>query len=220
MAHSGRAPYVNMPKLDRIRDDDLAELKPGDPTFEFCTLTVTGNSLIGQARDMIVERALKANLDYILFFDDDMIFARDAFLRLWRHQLPFVGALAFTARTPITPVLYKFKRTWNFEKQLEDVDIQPDFYYEQNSLIKIDAIGTGFVLINTDVFKKIPRPWFHGSINCGEDIHFCWQCARHGIPVHCDTSVRTIHKPNQPVVWHSEETYLDRMEQEAVADVG
>lgn len=201
-----------------MREDDLSELQSGDPVFEFSTITVTGNSLIGQARDLIIERALEAEMDYVLFFDDDMIFARDAFLRLWRHQLPVIGALAFTARTPITPVLYSFKRTWDFDKQIEDVDIQPIFYYQQDQLIKIDAIGTGFVLIDTEVFKQIPRPWFHGAINCGEDIHFCWQCARYKIPIHCDTSVKTIHRPNQQIVWHSEETYLERLEKEALKD--
>ena len=208
------------PKLDRIRDDDLAELKHGDPVFEFSTITVTGVSLIGQARDMIVTRALKSEMDYVLFFDDDMIFARDAFLRLWRHQLPFVGALAFTARTPITPVLYKFKKEWNFDDKgaIMDVDIEPIFYYEQDSLIQVDAIGTGFVLINTDVFKKIPKPWFHGAISCGEDVHFSFQCMKHKIPVYCDTAVKTIHRPNQQTIWHDEISYLARLEEEAVQD--
>jgi len=213
--------YEGAAKLDRIRDDGLAELQEGDPVFEFHTITVTGVSLIGQARDMIVTRALKANMDYVLFFDDDMIFARDAFLRLWRHKLPFVGALAFTARTPITPVLYEFKRSWNFDDKgaIMDIDMQPIFYYKQNSLIKVDAIGTGFVLINTDVFKQIPKPWFHGAISCGEDVHFCFQCMKHNIPVYCDTAVKTIHRPNQQTVWHDELSYLAHLEEEAVKDV-
>lgn len=202
------------PGLDRMAPDGLAELATGDPAFEFCTATITGHSLIGQARDLIVDRALEFGSDYVFFFDDDMIFARDTFLRLWRRNVPFVGALAFTGREPITPVLYRFKRNWNFSKQTEDVDIEPIWRYERDSLVQVDAIGTGVVLIKTDVFRRVPKPWFHGAKGAGEDIHFCWQCAKAGVPIFCDTSVKTIHKPNQPAQWMDEAYYLTKREAE------
>lgn len=197
----------DLPRLDAFSKGD-AELCEGDPAFQFFTATVTGNSLIGQARDLIVDRALEFGADYVLFFDDDMIFARDAFLRLWRRQVPVCAALAFTAREPITPVLYRFKREWDPARHRVDIDIEPIFDYERDSLVQVDAVGTGVVLISTEVFRKVPKPWFNGARGAGEDIHFCVQCSQFQIPIYCDTSVKTIHKPNQPAQWHDESYYL------------
>lgn len=202
----------SLPPLDRISTTDLAELRPGDPAFEFAMAEAVGNSIIGQARDDIVQRALQWNADYIFFFDDDMIFARDAFLRLWRHQKPFVGALAFTARPPIAPVLWKFKRSWVPEERVERIDMDCFWDYPQDQLVKVDAIGTGVVLISTDVFKRIPNPWFNGSLAAGEDVHLCVKCGQMGIPVYCDTSVKTMHMPNEPLRWHDERLYLEEKE--------
>lgn len=201
-----------LPPLDRMSALPLAELRDDDPIFEFFMVTRTGNSLIGQARDSIVEAAIAASCDYVLFFDDDMIFGRDALLRLWRHQKPFVGALAFTAREPIAPVLYKFKRTWNFDRQRDDVEIQVVFDYPKDTLFQVDGIGTGVVLISTECFRRTPAPWFHGGVSAGEDIHFCWQLYRNSVPVYCDTAVKTLHVPNEPVRWHDEAYYLESRE--------
>jgi hypothetical protein len=204
----GGEKYKEFPSLDRNHGGNGAEFIPGDPIFEFNTATQKGNSLIGQARDAVVEVALAYGSDYILFFDDDMVFAKDTFLRLWRHQKPIIGALAFTARLPIAPVLWKFKRKWNFEKQCEDIDSQVLFDYPRDQLVQVDCIGTGVVLIEMSVFKRIKKPWFYGAVGAGEDFHFCWQAGLAGIPIFCDTAVKTSHKPNGPSVWHNEESYL------------
>ena len=179
------------------------------PEFRFFTGNEVGNSLIGQARDNIVQRAIEISADYLMFFDDDMLFDNDAFLRLWRHQKEIIGALAFTSRVPIAPVLWQFKRTWNFAKQCQDVDAKVMFDYPKDQLVEVGCIGSGVILIKMEVFRKIKRPWFHGAINSGEDFHFCWQALKAGIPIFCDTSVKTSHRPNVAVEWHNEESYLN-----------
>lgn len=188
-----------------------AELQPGDPEFRFFSAVHTGNSLIGQARDAVVEKALEYEADYLFFFDDDMIFARDTFLRLWRRQKDIIGALAFTARHPIAPVIWKFKKTWDFDKRAESVDSVPMLDYPKDQLVQVDCIGTGVVLINMDVFRRLKKPWFHGAVGAGEDFHFCWNAGKAGFQIYCDTSVKTLHKPNAPP-WHDEQMYLNSPE--------
>lgn len=176
--------------------------------FEFGIADTVGNSLIGQARDIIVERALAWNADYVFFFDDDMMFADDCFVRLFNHQKPFVGALAFTSREPISPVLYKFRRSYSFDEVR--IDVEPILDYPRDRLFQVDAIGTGVVLISTDVFKKLGGPpWFNGSISMGEDIYLCYKMEKAGIPIYCDSSVKTLHAPNEPLKWHGEQYYLE-----------
>ena len=179
------------------------------PPFEFLTGNQAGNSLIGQARDNICEGALQAGADYVFFFDDDMIFDNDAFIRLWKRQKMIVGALAFTARIPIAPVLWKFTRTWNPERQCEDVKADVMLDYPKDQLFEVGCIGTGVILISTEVFRRIKKPWFHGAVGAGEDFHFCWQANRAGIAIYCDSSVKTAHRPNFPFEWHNEEAFLE-----------
>jgi len=191
--------------------DPEAELRPEDPTFQFVTCTHSGNSLTGQGRDYVAEAALEAGADYLFFFDDDMVFPKSTFLKLYRHRKPVIAALAFTAREPMAPVLYRFDRGWDFKRQCEKVDIVPLWDYPTDQLIGpeegLQAVGTGVVLINIDVFRQIPRPWFHGSVGSGEDVHFCWQCHQARIPIYADTSAKTWHVPNYPPKWACETEY-------------
>lgn len=184
-----------------------------DPEFKFFLCVQVGNSIIGQARDRVARLALESGCDYIFFFDDDMMFPLNSFLRLWRHQVDFVGALAFTAREPITPVLFQFIRTFNVDLRREDIEIKPYFRYPKDSLVRIDALGSGVVLIRTEVFKRLEEPWFHGAISQGEDIHLCYKMGQAGIPVYCDTSIKTLHKPNEPRPWMDELHYLEHLEE-------
>jgi len=148
--------------------------------------------------------------DYFMMFDDDMRFAPEAFLRLYRHQKDFIGALAFTAREPITPVLYRWEKKWDGVKNRLNLDSEPLMDYPRNSLFKVDAIGTGLVLIKSSVFKTLPSPWFDGHIGAGEDVHMAAQCSRYGIEIWCDSSVKTQHVRNDPV-WMDEEHYFERL---------
>lgn len=191
---------------------DIPPLDSADPTaeipesllgtrIEFVLVPVIGYSLPGTARAIAVEAALNAGADYILFYDDDMIFMPGVFLKLLAHDLPVVGALAFTARDPITPVIYKFTETPRGRR------CDPILDYKRDQLQQVDAIGFGVVLIQATVFRKLPKPWFSipGS---GEDIQFCDECRKYKIPVYVDTSAKTVHKPRYTPEWNSEEKFL------------
>jgi hypothetical protein len=210
--------------------------------FEFGIADEVGLSLPGMARERLVEYALKWEADYVLFYDDDMLFDKDLFLRLYLDQKPVVAALAFTARKPISPVIYKFYERVDPERKectqcrgmvnigldtcpldgahaapRHVTDSIPVFDYQRDALMECDAVGSGVMLIETAVFRKLPKPWFH-SPGIGEDIFFCYHCRRHGIPVYVDTRVKTTHKPRFEEHWHNEKYYdrqLKEMRQDA-----
>jgi hypothetical protein len=120
-----------------------------------------------------------------------------------------VGALAFTARNPIQPVIYRIKEKHGL-KGLE-WHSETVFDYPRDQLITdIDvggpiAFGAGCVLFNMNVFKQIGKPWFH-STACGEDWMFCVRCWQSGVPRYVDTSLKTVHKVFKPQ-WHGEAEY-------------
>lgn len=194
-----------LPPLDPISKSGFSEVPTSlfGTEFEFVLCEEMGCSLIGMARERVVDIAMNFGCDYLLFYDDDMLFGTDAFLRLFLNQVPVCAALAFTGREPIAPVIYKFTNEWDDVRKVDSVNIQVVFEYERNALQKVDAVGGGMVLIDMEVFKQIQKPWFN-STGMGEDIFFCYQCGRAGVPVYVDTRVKTLHKPTFPTEWHDE----------------
>ena len=207
-----------MPPLDETRGDDgLAEPTPEDwarlAPFQIGLANYSRCSLVGQAREMVVDASLDWDADGLLWWDSDMRFEYSAFLRLWRHKQPVVGALAFTAREPFHPVIYRIR--------MEEEEINGElgkkltsdvvFKYPKNQLIGNDeiggelAFGAGVMYTDVAVFKEIPKPWFK-STGCGEDWFFCHRCSHYGIPRHVDTGVKSQHKQHAPR-WSDESTY-------------
>ncbi len=170
--------------------------------IEFLIVAMVGYSLPGTAREHCIDAALASGADYLLFYDDDMMFDCSIFFKLLRHEKPVVGALAFTARPPITPVIYKFTEGAN-----GGVINNPVLNYERDALQKVDAIGFGVVLIQGSVFRRMPKPWFSNP-GAGEDIQFCFMCRKAGIPIYVDTSAKTVHKPRYAPEWHDEGMFL------------
>lgn len=196
----------DLPPLDPLSNTGLAELLDTDPIFEFIYCKQIKVSLPGAAREGCVELALKYDADYCFFFDNDMLFTKETFLRLYRHHKPVVYALAFTAREPILPVVYRWNKRFDKEEMVTKVDSEWLESYPKNTLFRVDAHGAGINLTNIEVFKTIPENWFNAQ-GAGEDIHFCRLCYDYHIDIYCDSSLWTAHKPNSPTFWHDEAFY-------------
>jgi len=190
-----------------------------DPTVEdydrmgkldIALIDYSQTSLVGKARDLIIEGALQWEADYVFMWDADMGFEYSSFLDLWRHNVPVVGALAFTARPPFYPVIMRIIEQ-SHSNDLPSFTSEIVFDYPKDQLITNKdvggaiAFGSGVILLKTAIFKQIPQPWFY-STGCGEDFHFCTRCHEYGIQRYVDTSVKTTHK-RWDVDFISEEYY-------------
>lgn len=178
--------------------------------LDIALIDYSQTSLVGKARDLIIEGALQWEADYVFMWDADMGFEYSAFLDLWRHNVPVVGALAFTARPPFYPVIMRIIEQ-SHSNDLPSFTSEIVFDYPKDQLITNKdvggamAFGSGLILLNTAIFKQIPQPWFY-STGCGEDFHFCTRCHEYGIQRYVDTSVKTTHK-RWDVDFISEEYY-------------
>ena len=206
-----------LPSLDEISyDKGLA-----DPTLEewrsigrldIILVNHSRTSLVGLARELIVDTAVSIEADYLFWWDDDMLFNKDAFLRLWRHQKPVVSALAFTARKPSYPVIFRLTEKWdnvNNAKVIEKNELVMDYPKDQlmgNEDIGGElALGAAVCLYDMGLFKEVPKPWFM-STGCGEDYFFSYRCKEFGIQRYMDTSVKTEHLKHAPE-WSGEDSY-------------
>lgn len=127
-------------------------------------------------RTRLALRALKTEADYHLLIDWDHTFPPDALIRLAAHDKPFVAANY--------PPRHGGKNGTAYAGQ--------DQPAAGRGLQSVAAAGLGFALVNPHVFSRTERPWFqshigeNGTLDCGEDVHFCNQVRKAGIPVFVD----------------------------------
>lgn len=166
------------------RKDFMMELSrlEARTNYKFFTMN-TGRLIISYARELIAEQAVKENMDYLLFIDDDMMFSKD----LLDHLMPImentdahmVAPLCVARNYPYEPVVYQLtvvdkEKDGNFKlKSRARINIP------KNEVVDVMAVGFGVVLIDMKVFKEVPPPWFFSGQQVGEDILFCTKCHDH-----------------------------------------
>lgn len=143
-----------------------------------------GGSMLPEVRQRCVAEAVKAKwkqgeTTHVLFLDSDMIFPRDTLQVLLRHNLPIVGVNYVRRHFPATPT------AWKDDKALETLP-------KDKGVIEVDHVGMGVMLVDRRVFDCIELPFFSfdykddGLTLVGEDVYFCRQCKKAGIPTYID----------------------------------
>jgi len=146
-------------------------------------------SVISNSRTQLVNEALEANADYILWLDSDMYIPVTIFKKLYAHKKDIIACTYSTRYKPYTNVAFM------------DFNNPPTKLNASKGLHEVFAVGMGCMLVKTDVYKNLPRPWFNHAYNeelddfSGEDIWFCKLAAEHGYKtyVDCDTSNMLAH---------------------------
>jgi hypothetical protein len=110
-------------------------------------------SMITMARNDLAQRALEMNADYCLFIDSDLVFPPDALVRLLSHNKDIVGA-TYNKRVPPYETLGKLKGA------APSIEV-----LQKGGLYEADYLPGGFMLIKTEVFKKLSWPWFFECFN-------------------------------------------------------
>lgn len=126
-------------------------------------------------RDVLVRQALENNCTHLFQLDTDMMIGHDAIARLLAHDLDIVGA--------------RYNKRILIEGQPE-----PTVKQDIKELSEVHFVPTGCLLVKTDVFKKIGKPWF--SFDDGaesEDVYFCDKAIKNGYKVYCDPSIQVGH---------------------------
>lgn len=149
-------------------------------------------SLLPNMRCYLADQALERQAGYLLFIDADMVFPRDGLIRLIDHGVDIVSGLYFKKKFPHNPVASIAD---------EAGKLLPISEWPQDELIdNIDACGSGFLLIKTDVLRKLSKPWFFfyecetaNELMHGEDFGFCKKAKEAGYLIHLDTGLLLRH---------------------------
>ena len=146
-----------------------------------------------RARNNLVDLAIINDCDYLLMLDDDMVIPPDLFQRLRAHDKDVIGALYYQRGGAYHPVIM---RQVSKKDGLKGIDFISHFdpMLQKPGLYKIDGvIGGGCMLFKTDVFRKIPQPYFWIDGIVGTDVHVCNQLREAGIGIWVDTSIELGH---------------------------
>jgi cellulose synthase/poly-beta-1,6-N-acetylglucosamine synthase-like glycosyltransferase len=125
--------------------------------------------------------AIKQKADYVLFLDSDMRFPPNLLEYLMSHDKDIVACNYATRRLPVKTVAFS-----------DFAELKCVYSGDKTGLEEVDAVGMGAMLIKTEIFKKLPLPWFSisylpsGNMYIGEDIYFCKLAQANGMKVYVD----------------------------------
>lgn len=143
-----------------------------------------GGTVLAEARQAAAKELLEAGCTHILYVDSDMGFPPYAAERLMSWDVPVVGANCAGRRRPI-------RVTAQIKGEGDDYEsLWPE--KGEDGLHQVETVGTGFLLVQADVFTKIEFPWFgqpwfeDQQRFVGEDVFFCSRILRADIPIMVD----------------------------------
>lgn len=188
---------ANMKHLGHL--EERGKLLKQTPRFEFFQKTC-GRMHVHVARDEMAKTALVANCDYLFMIDDDMTAADDLFEKLYASQKDIIAPLAFTRNFPHKPVMYSCIEGWDPVTQTEHFTNYAIMNYPKEKLVQCDAVGFGAVLINMNVIRNMPAPYFMNPNKTGEDISFCYEAKKRGFTTWMDTRIKLGHLSHPIIV--------------------
>ena len=170
-------------ELNKVKDLELEEI-------------IVLDKPIPEAREEVVQIAIKRKFDYLFFLDSDTFVPTGAITHILELAvIPTMLANSITNYPVICLPVY-LKQMPLISNIYVDSMFAPLSKLPKN-LFKIELTGLAACLINLDVFKKIQPPYFKGKwrvrikdinlhLQCGEDISFFYKLKRAGIDVYCE----------------------------------
>lgn len=186
--------FIAVPSMDSVPTrfcQSLAMLqRAGDTMIGFEI-----GSLVYMARNNLARQAIKAEADWVLWLDSDMVFQPDLLQRMLavckENHIDFLTATCFRRKPPYTPCLFdrlqKIGRGASYTALLSVPD----------GRFKVEGCGFAGVLLSTDVLLSVAAKFdgrmFDPMDGFGEDVAFCWRARQCGYDIWCDSSIEMGH---------------------------
>ena len=197
---------IGIPTYETISNEtfeSISDILSDHPKDTIVFKYVTGYG-VAQARNKLVDYAIKIGVDKLFFVDNDVVLKPNALtflLSSLSHSHPIV--LGYYAKTTnkiwqgATSLFKMGERDYTQTYTAEEIKrLRDDGVYQ----IEVHGGGFGCALIDMDIFRKIDYPWFNWRFYPGEkrrklseDFYFCSKCRKAGIPIIADTRVGCGH---------------------------
>lgn len=110
-------------------------------------------TVLSKARNGAAQEAINRNATHLLFIDDDMVFLPGVVEKMVEQDKDIIGALCFGRTEKIKPIAKRLVSNELIDYSWEEVK-------KWTETKEIDATGTGFLLVKTEVFKRMQPPFF------------------------------------------------------------
>lgn len=187
------------PIFSQVYASHLAAIAYASRTFhverlgELPMIGATDRMYITNACNRIVEEALQVDVTHIFWTESDMLLPKDVIPKLLNLRKHIASGVYFLRGGSGQPCLYKRTPTETKENPYLHTPIT---IYDERGPFRVDCPGMGCVLMETDIFRKIEKPWFDLKSNSagkmdgyGQDLYFYTKVRWAGIEVWVDPSV-------------------------------
>lgn len=161
---------------------------------------------IDRFRNMVAKFAIKNNIDWIFFIDDDMQLPPDTFTKLFNavtnERYDILCAFNYIRGYPFKIMAFKWDLLAN-NKRLVNLN-ENDLPETLGGVVPCAAIGTAVCLIRTEFLKRTPAPWFITGPHGTEDIYMCLKVSDYNpdVRIGMHTGVVTGHTLDPEVISH------------------
>ena len=134
-------------------------------------------------RERLATLAIELGAEYVLWLDSDIVFPATTAVRLLAHNEDFVAANYIRRQLPAKGVAYETIGDWE----------NPLDFAVYDDLVPVEGVGMGCMLMKTEIFEKLPKPWFEFGWSpesndfLGEDMIMCQKVAEAGYQLKIDT---------------------------------
>ena len=159
--------------------------------YDFHIVIAEEGYTIAENRNYLAVKSLNNESEYILMIDDDMTFEPDLLDNLIENKKDICG-VAYHPRSETGKII-------KYLDEVHAVAIEESDDPKYKDTFECHATGTGIILINTKVFKKVKRPWFMfeyyetGQCKLGEDWYFCREAKKVGFKIFTDPKLVVGH---------------------------
>lgn len=152
-------------------------------------------SLVYNARNNLARQAIKAEADWVLWLDSDMVFNPDLLQRMLKvcteNDIDFLTALCFRRKPPYTPCLFERLQKIGRGASYTALLSVPEGRFQ------VGGCGFAGVLLSTDVLISVSAKFdgrmFDPMDGFGEDVAFCWRARQCGYDIWCDSDIEMGH---------------------------
>lgn len=189
--------FIAIPSMDTVPAlfcQSLALLqRAGDTVIGFEV-----GSLVYNARNNLARQAIKAEADYVLWLDSDMVFAPDLLQKMLKvsqeNDIDFLTAICFRRKPPYTPCLFdRLEKVENGASYTAIMSVPEGRF-------KVGGCGFAGVLMSTDVLMSVASKFdgqmFEPMKGFGEDVAFCWRARECGYDIWADSDIELGHVGN------------------------
>jgi len=152
------------------------------------SIVMVKKDTIVNARNRIVDTVIETKAKYLFFLDDDVIVPKQTLMALgW--------VLNNNPDTMVATGIYTTKQEYNAPVLFKDGIQGPYWDWRVNDIFDVDACGAGCLMIDTDVFQHLEKPYFRelqeyrdidGTPNLttvSEDVYFCQSVRKAGFKI-------------------------------------